>query len=144
MTSDLSPHLPVFWAHSSDLSLWHTNSCVGGSEQSVGYYLPWLIDNRLQKNTNHEFWEKHTTQWHWRPRTFCRGSARLHKQHTGTITVNSGNVCMSDIFQQRHKKNIYTPKFAIRVNVFKCLLEKSSNFANCSCLLFNLKYSFFF
>ena len=68
-TSDLSPHLsPVQRAHSSDLSLWHTNSCVGGSEQSVGYYLPWLIDNRLQKNANRESWKKYTGHWHQKPR----------------------------------------------------------------------------
>lgn len=66
----LTPSFPAHWAHSSDLSLWHTNSCVGGSEQSVDYYLPWLIDNRLQKNTNRESWgKKCTSHWHQKPST---------------------------------------------------------------------------
>lgn len=85
----LTPSLPVHRAHNSDLSLWHTNSCVGGSEQSVDHYLPWLIDNRLQKNTNRESREKNT------PVTDTRNPELwLHKQRLSNITGNNGSVCV--------------------------------------------------
>lgn len=89
----LTPSLPVHRAHNSDLSLWHTNSCVGGSEQSVDHYLPWLIDNRLQKNTNRESREKNT------PVTDTRNPELwLHKQRLSNITGNNGSVCVCVCF----------------------------------------------
>ncbi len=107
----LTPSLPVHWAHSSDLSLWHTNSCVGGSEQSVGYYLPWLIDNRLQKTPIVGFGEKNTPVIDTRNPETLLWLCGFHKQHLGNVTGNNGSVwvcvvCVCEISFHKDMRDI--------------------------------------
>lgn len=114
----LTPSFPVHWAHNNDLSLWHTNSCVGGSEQSADYYLPWLIDNRLQKTPLVRAGEEErnapvTDTRHPEPKPW------LHKQHIECITGN--NVCEMKTF---YSNQLVIKKYSRVQNPVNAEIEK--------------------